>query len=152
MLLDFWNCTNIQVLFYRHLFQQTSRNCKKLFNEARERASKALGFAKALRKVMCLQLMVPIANQKVMCLQLTVPIANRKVMCLQLTVPIANQWLIDNAFNTNLIKFMERGVFLQLEYKFVGPIINLNNRLFTNSGRDLQWATGSTKINTEYKF
>ncbi|XP_061167485.1 mitogen-activated protein kinase kinase kinase 4-like [Saccostrea echinata] len=34
----------------RHLFQQTSRNCKKLFNEARERASKALGFAKALRK------------------------------------------------------------------------------------------------------
>ncbi|KAK3098006.1 hypothetical protein FSP39_015240 [Pinctada imbricata] len=34
----------------RHSFQQTSRNCKKLFNEARERASKALGFAKTLRK------------------------------------------------------------------------------------------------------
>ena len=38
-------------VFYRHSFQQTSRNCKKLFNEARERATKALGFAKVLRKV-----------------------------------------------------------------------------------------------------
>ena len=39
------------MFYFRHSFQQTSRNCKKLFNEARERATKALGFAKVLRKV-----------------------------------------------------------------------------------------------------
>ncbi|CAC5409888.1 MAP3K4 [Mytilus coruscus] len=39
-----------RIMELRHSFQQTSRNCKKLFNEARERATKALGFAKILRK------------------------------------------------------------------------------------------------------
>ncbi|ESO84956.1 hypothetical protein LOTGIDRAFT_168212 [Lottia gigantea] len=34
---------------YRHCLQQTCRGFKNLFNEARERASKALGFAKMLR-------------------------------------------------------------------------------------------------------
>ncbi|XP_021362862.1 mitogen-activated protein kinase kinase kinase 4-like isoform X2 [Mizuhopecten yessoensis] len=38
------------ILELRHSFQKTSRKCKSLFNEARERASKALGFAKTLRK------------------------------------------------------------------------------------------------------
>ncbi|KAK6169248.1 hypothetical protein SNE40_020332 [Patella caerulea] len=35
---------------FRHSIQQTCRSFKNLFNEARERASKALGFAKMLRK------------------------------------------------------------------------------------------------------
>lgn len=45
------------VLNFRHLDSsrrsviETSRSLKELFHEARERASKALGFAKMLRKV-----------------------------------------------------------------------------------------------------